>query len=235
MIQILWPTVRPEKMLKTLDRWLEDASGKHDIRLNVAVNTAEDAECLASRHGMPNILITGTERRGPVWPVYRLGQDLINVKAMCHDDIVIVVSDDFLAFTDWDKWLEEKMCIQSEGYKAYHPLFRGLMVNDGYQCRDGRAMTLPIMTFGALKALNGIIYHPEYNWQFCDNELFENLTALGILKEARDNGPTFRHEHWITGHRQKDAHDLFGDEKSAVDRATFERRMKLPLAERLIV
>ncbi len=235
MIQILWPTIRPEKMLKTLARWLKDASGKHAISLSFAVNTAEDFEAVYFIHSHKDKsydelnstrgIISGVDKPGPVWPVYILGQDLIKNSCRANDDIVIVISDDFFGFKDWDEYLVSELSGKTTG----------LMVSDGYQGREGRAMTLPIMTFGALKALNGIIYHPDYHWQFCDNELFENLTALGMLKEARDGGPTFRHEHWITGHRQKDAHDLFGDEKSATDRATFERRMKLPLERRLLV
>ncbi len=222
MIHILWPTVRPAKMLKTLDHWMEMSSGKHDINLTVAVNTEADGDDLQQSVARSKIMVTGTERLGPVLPVYKLGRNLIN-KNHEHSDVVIVISDDFFSFKDWDEWITNEL----KGTTA------GLMVHDGYQKREGRAMTLPIMTFGALKALNGIIYHPDYHWEFCDNELFENLTALGMLKETRDGGPTFRHEHWVTGHRVKDEHDMHGASKSPEDKATFERRMKLSLEERL--
>ncbi len=220
MIHALWPTVRLEKMFSTHAEWVKNTVA-HDVKYTFGVNTREEATAIQARLPQASVLVTGTERRGPVWPVYRLGQTLIAKE----NDIVLVVSDDFYCKRGWDEFVASRMKEKC-----------GLMTNDGFQRREGRAMTLPLMTFGALLDLNRIIYNPAYHWEYSDNELFENLTELGLLKEARDGGPEqdfFRHHHWVAGLRGRDEHDYFCAEKSSIDKTTFAVRSKLPLAERL--
>lgn len=219
MIKVLWPTVRIHKMLATRADWLAKASGAHRIEFTYGVNTEADAKLIFDALPQDKVLVTGVERRGPTWPVFKMGQTLEAEK----DDIVIVISDDFFGFVWWDDFVVKELA----GIES------GLMCNDGIQKRAGRAMTLPIMTYSALLALNRTIYHPAYHWEYSDNELFENLTALGMLKETRDRKIYFRHDHWSNGSRSKDDHDRHCNLKSPLDKAMFATRMKLPLSERL--
>lgn len=207
-------------MLTTRADWHAKASGLHAMRFMYGVNTEAEKEKILNAFPHDTVLVTGTEHRGPAWPVFKMGQA---VEAEVPEDIIIVVSDDFFAFTGWDEFLVKELA----------GLTSGLMVNDGIQKRAGRAMTLPIMTYSALLALNKIIYHPDYHWEYSDNELFENLTALGMLKETRDGKVSFKHGHWINGSRPQDEHDKLRGSKSPLDKTTFERRMKMALSERL--
>ena len=134
-----------------------------------------------------------------------------------------LVSDDFFSPENWDVWLKKQ-------FKNFNG---GIMVRDGYQ--TNKCITIPIMTYGCLLALNRIIYHPSYTWQFSDEELYHNISGLKMLKNLRKKGmPLFEHRHWTPGKRKMDEHDQLSCDSGGRDHQNFLKRMKMPLKKRLV-
>lgn len=217
-IILLWPTVRPKIMIKTYNEWIKLSSGDIFIETTIAVNTKEQYEQL--KNNFEKIYIVGEERKGPVFPTFILAK---KIKANLQD-IIILVSDDFFPFKNWDKWLK----------KVFSDFDGAIMVNDGYQ-REG-CITLPIMTYNCLLKLNKIIYHPSYIWQFSDKELYNNLVSLKLLKNYRKEGyPIFEHRHWANKKRKFDKYDEIGRNNGGKDKKNYDKRIKLSIEKRLII
>ena len=145
----------------------------------------------------------------------------------CDDsDIIINAQDDYYPPYGWDEIILKEF----EGFDG------AVCFSDGIQVYPNPVCTMPCLTFSALKKLNRIIFHPEYRHLYCDNEYYANVKELGILKDVRQTNQTvFEHRHYSVGKRKADAIDERINSEEAIDRATFERRMKLPLLERLKV
>ncbi len=214
MIHLLWPTVRPVKMLETHSHWIETASDARLIKTLVAVNTAEQAAQLTDFE----VLVVGDEHCGAAYATAKLGQAVQGSPT----DIVILVSDDMFAPANWDSWLRSQ----------FSSWDGAIIVNDGYQ--GGGCVTLPIMTFSCLLKLNRFIYHPSYQHQFADAELYRNLLDLGLLRDLRKLGsPLFEHKHWACGKRGYDHVDQLANNHGGADDANFARRMQLEIQDRL--
>jgi hypothetical protein len=146
------------------------------------------------------------------------------------DDIVVFASDDFMAPQGWDTYLINKFNEKGDV---------GLMVRDGYQLPDSSnmlhaAITIPIMTYGCLKKMNMIIYHPVYNHMFSDCELYNNLKDLELLYDDRINDTTvFEHLHYAAGKRNADQADQAYNAKWAEDEITWNNRKLLPVEKRI--
>jgi hypothetical protein len=141
-----------------------------------------------------------------------------------NDAIILAAQDDQDCPHRWDEIVRKEF----EGHDG------AVFFNDGIQKPPSEANVMPCLTFGALKKLNRIIYHPDYRHLYCDNEFCRNCTELGLMKDVRLTNPAvFQHNHYSKGGRKMDAVDarIAGDMEA--DRLTFERRMKLPLSERL--
>jgi hypothetical protein len=117
----------------------------------------------------------------------------------------------------------------------------GLMVRDGYQLPDSSnmlhaAITIPIMTYGCLKKMNMVIYHPSYNHMFSDCELYNNLKDLGLLYDDRLNDDTiFEHLHYAAGKRNADQADQAYNAKWKEDEITWNKRKLLPVEKRIVI
>ncbi len=220
MIHILWPTARLEVMRASVANWRRSATSGAAISLTIAVNTDDEALTIRNWQNFPacNVIVTGTHRLGPVWPVFQLCKQLVAE----DDDIVILGTDDFLPPLGWDQFIFNRL-----NYCG------ALVVNDGIKTK-GRLMTLPIMTYSCLLKINRLIVHPDYGWHFADAELYENLDALGLLKDARGPGdPVFEHQHWTKGKRKKDEIDQIARKTHSKDKLAFTRRMQMTIEERL--
>ena len=221
-IQILWPTVRPSMMDATCNRWYDAVSGKVPINLTVGVSTEEMAAELKPQLPGASIIVTGTDRPGPVWAVHRLAS---TVRELNDQDIIIVATDDFDAPWHWDLFLAERM----------KNFCGALLIKDGVRKPGDRVMAMPIMTYGCFVKLNRIIVHPDYTWHYSDAELYENLSALGMLHPAQgESHPVFQHNHWTIGKRPRDSVDKLARRMHVRDRNTFQRRMKMSVQERLV-
>jgi len=231
MIHILWCTIRPKIFIKMHKEWIDRSVNKKNIKTYVAVNNQEDYNIVKEYLKNDYVINLNTKRIGVCYPSYVLSSNLGITMGECKDeDIVILASDDFLPPYEWDVYLINKL--KDKGDVA-------LMVRDGYQLPDSSnmihpAVTIPIMTYGCLKKLNMIIYHPIYNHMFSDCELYENLKDLNLLYDDRLNDTTvFEHLHYAAGKRSYDQADILYNMKWKEDENKWNIRKKMPVQERL--
>jgi hypothetical protein len=231
MIHILWATIRPETFIKAHSEWIRRAINKENIKTYVAVNWKEHAEVLRDYLKNDYIITLNTNKIGVCYPSYQLSSNLGIKMGQCQDnDVVIFASDDFMAPQGWDTYLINKFNEKGDV---------GLMVRDGYQLPDSSnmlhaAITIPIMTYGCLKKMNMVIYHPAYNHMFSDCELYDNLKDLGLLYDDRINDTTvFEHLHYAAGKRNADQADQAYNDKWAEDEITWQKRKVMSVEERI--
>jgi hypothetical protein len=231
MIHILWCTLRPQQFIRMHEEWINRADNPTEIKTYVAVNWEQHKSELENYLKSDYLVSLNTDRIGVCYPSYVLSSNLGKVFGECKDeDIVVFASDDFLAPKGWDNYLKSKLKEKGDV---------GLMVRDGYQKPDSSNMlhpvvTIPIMTFGCLRKLNGIIYHPAYNHMFSDGELYLNLKELGLLFDDRLNDEmTFEHLHYAAGKRNADGADQAYNSKWKDDEITWNKRKLMSVEERL--
>ncbi len=233
MIHILWCTLRPAQFISMHKEWINRADNPENIQTYVAVNWQEHANELRE-YLKKNYLITlNTNRIGVCYPSYELSKNLGIKMGNCKDDdVVIFASDDFMAPKGWDTYLINKLSGKGDV---------GLMVRDGYQLPDSSnmlhaAITIPIMTYGCLKKMNMIIYHPAYNHMFSDCELYNTLKDMNMLYDDRLNDETiFEHHHYAAGKRNVDQADQAYNAKWKEDELTWNKRKIMPVEERILV
>lgn len=233
MIHILWCTLRPSQFKEMHSEWIKRADNPEMIQTYVAVNWQEHANELKEYLSKNYLITLNTNKIGVCYPSYQLSSNLGVKMGKCEDsDIVIFASDDFIAPQGWDTYLKNKL----EGKGDV-----GLMVRDGYQLPDSSnmlhpAITIPIMTYGCLRKMNGVIYHPAYNHMFSDVELYLNAKDLGILIDDRLNDETtFEHLHYAAGKRNVDDADRAYNAKWQEDEQTWNIRKLMPVEERILV
>lgn len=225
MIYVLWCTIRPAQFVKFHEEWLKRAKNPSNIITKVAVNWEQHKTDLSSY--IKEVEVVTTNRIGVCYPSYQLSSKLECEK---DSDIVVFASDDFLPPDNWDEYLVNKL----EGKDGC------LFVPDGYQLEDSSNMidpciTIPLMTYGCLKKLNKVIYHPAYNHMFSDNELFLNCRDLGMIINGYHDGIQFLHVHHSAGLRGVDEADKHYHAKWREDQDRWNTRKLLPIEERLKV
>jgi len=225
MIYLLWCTIRPQQFIKFHQEWIRKAKNPTNIVTKVAVNWEQHKAELSNY--ITDVVVVKTDRIGVCYPSYQLSS---NLECEKDSDIVVFASDDFLPPDNWDEYLINKF----DGKDG------SLFVPDGYQLEDSSNMiapciTIPLMTYGSLKKLNKVIYHPAYNHMFSDNELFMNCKDLGILINGYHDGIQFLHVHHSAGLRDVDEADRRYHSKWKEDQEKWNTRKSLPLEERLKV
>jgi len=202
-------------MKETYEHWMSNAKCPDKTTIKIAVNTQDQRDQLKE---FDNVIVVGDEHRGVTHAACELSRSTV----ANPNDIIMLISDDFYAFKDWDVWVRKQLST-----------FDGcLMVNDGYQ--EGNCITIPIMTYNCLLRLNKILYHTSYRHEYSDVELYDNLAAMGLVKNLRTpNMPTFKHKHWANGMREFDEADKKAIHVGGVDIANYNKRKKMPLNKRL--
>jgi len=204
-------------MKETYAVWMEKADDPKDIHILISVDTKKER---AELKEFENVVVLGGYGKGVVAAVNALTKNAVTEPG----DIIILVSDDFFPPDHWDSWLKLQ-------FRKYHGC---IVVKDGYQA--GGCVTIPILDHFCFKKLNRIIYHPSYFHQYCDAELFQNLKALGMVKNLRRerDTPMFEHRHWVNGKRKLDKHDERGNSHGGVDAKNFGKRMRMSVGKRLL-
>lgn len=215
-IILLWATIRPDMFKNTHKYWIDMASNPENITTRVAVNSDVEADQLTEY----NVLITNDNTPGVCFPCYCLS----STTRANSNDIVIFASDDFYPPKNWDVFLQNQLQNLNE---------RVLMVCDGMQPNNSSVVTIPIMTYGALKKMNHIIYNPNYIHMWSDNELYDVAKRLNLIKDCRYTGVIFEHRHYGKGKRTQDIHDINVVNKADIDCTNYEIRKKLPVPQML--
>jgi hypothetical protein len=210
--------------------WIKRADNPENIQTYVAVNWKEHADELREYLKKNYIITVNTNNIGVCYPGYQLTSKLgIEMGVAKDDDIVVFASDDFMAPQGWDTYLINKLSGRDDA----------LFVRDGYQLPDSSnmlhpAITIPIMTYGCLKKMNMIIYHPAYSHMFSDCELYDNLKDMNLLYDERLNDDTvFEHLHYAAGKRQVDQADQAYNNKWKEDELTWNKRKLMSVEERI--
>lgn len=223
MIRVLWPTIRPAVAIAQANKWREAAgadSSSEYFQIQFGINDEahrkpfEDAgESYAWYDVRPGVCATATRMSRAV-------------SAMCEDsDIIVLASDDFTVPVGWSEYLRE----QYIGFDG------ALIVNDGYKIETD-IIPLPILSGKLLKRMNGVIYNPVYHHVFSDNELYDIVSEMRLVRNRRDSeAPKFAHKHWIYGARKKDEFDRRYDTWWAEDEKLFRKRKAWPIEKKILL
>jgi hypothetical protein len=232
MIHILWATLRPEQFITMHTEWINRSNNSQNIKTYVCVNWKQHADSLREYLKNDYLITLNSNKIGVCYPCYQLSSNLGKSMGNCsNDDIVVFASDDFLPPHDWDKYLINKLKDKTGV----------LMVRDGFQLPDSSnmlypAITIPIMTYDCLIALNRVIYHPAFNHMFSDVELYFNAKDLGLLLDDRlTDETTFEHLHHASGKRKPDNADAAYYSKWKDDEVTWNKRKLMPVEKRIEV
>lgn len=229
-IHILWCTIRPSMMVDTYKYWMDNASKSDKIHLHVGVDTEQQKNELIGL-GIPSYRIAvcppnPSGKRGVTWPSYCLSS---NLECNHGDDIVIFASDDFYPMKDWDSAVIRELSD-----------FNGcLVVNDKLNANQHTIVAIPIMTYDCLVQHGKVIYHPAYGHAFSDQELYDDMVEMKMMKDIASIKPEvfFEHRHWTSHNpnRSKDDSDTYQGNKHYEERYMYERRKKFTLADRIVV
>ena len=222
-IRVIWPTIRPKVAIENATDWDKKSVGK-DAVFVFGTNSKQDTDALfEGRFERAEFYTFPCARPGVCETVTRMIKHELNEFEINDDSIVVLASDDFEAPDHWNAHLIEQ-------FKDFDG---ALIVEDGYKV-DTNIIPLPVVSGAFLKKLNGIIYHPDYYHFFSDQEFFELVTEMKAVKNLRGTGALkFSHKHWSFGGRKKDAFDLRNNIRWREDKATYERRQKLSIEEKL--
>lgn len=148
MISLLHPSRgRSFKAFATYESWINKSSGKYTIEHILSVDTDD--------HELDSYHTLFRHSKLVVAPNHNL-VEATNVGAKeCTGDIIVLLSDDFECFPNWDIEIVKAF----EGKSGYV-----LKTNDG---QEGWIVTLPIMDKEYYKTQD-YFYHPETKHLFCD-------------------------------------------------------------------
>ncbi len=238
MILALWPTIRPKVANSCAHRWHCDGASFSNRAFMFGVSDPADAPIVMDAmqsfqdrgkfdappsfpHGM--VVITDPKQTGVTFTATKMTTHPV-IDTLRNDDIVVLASDDFSAPKGWDLHLVEQ----------YKGDFNGaLIVNDGYK-KGTNIVPLPVVSVGFLRRLNNIVYHPAYHHFYSDQEFFDIVTEIGQVKDLRGtDAPVFNHKHWSFSGRDRDEFDDRNTRHWDADKALYEKRRNLTLAEKL--
>lgn len=214
-ISIVHPSrMRPELAAKTYDHWVSQMSGKHTFEYIVSIDKNDPlAEEYVKIFKYRSVTLIQNDNRSLVDASNR-GAEITNGK------IIILVSDDFLCFQNWDEELikafDNHECIVLKTW-------------DGIQ---KWIVTLPIMD-RAYYTRAGFFYNPEYLHMFADTEMTHKADIEGKLVFRNDL--SFIHAHYTTNMNRRDQVNERADKTWVQGEAVYLRRVRenfgLPASE----
>ena len=168
---------RPEKLLRTLSRYVEQSSGDHNIFFNINADNEDfptqrlvkDVTRIVYDYEHVDFSMNFNDNTDKISAVNG------NIDVCGFDfDVVIVISDDMTPVKgkNWDAVIAENM------EKYFPTTFGALHFPDGNR-KD-------LITFSILgKRLYehfGYIYHPDYKALYCDDEFTQVVKDMGVYK-----------------------------------------------------
>lgn len=202
MISILHPSrSRPQQAKDTFEHWTKNLSGKHEWEYIMSVDISdpkiEEYKLLSNQ--MPDTKWAIADNHNLV--------EAANVAAShAKGDILILISDDFSCFKNWDHFLINALKDKRDFV---------LKTNDGLQ---SWIVTLPIMDRAYYES-QGYFYNPSFKHLFCDTYMTHKAELQGKLIIRKDL--VFRHRHYTTGLTQKDEVNIKADSTWAQGEQTY--------------
>lgn len=185
-ISILHPSrSRPNQALSTIIHWLSNTSGMILWEYILSVDSNDPYLNEYNSLSIPNnnhIRMIVNDNQNIVHASNKAAND-------CHGDIIVLASDDFTCFKDWDLAIIKALEGKSGVLKTFDGVQRWIV-------------TLPIMTRDYFDE-QGYIYHPSYQHCFCDTDQTHkaDLQKKLIIR----NDIFFKHNHHSTkGGQPKD-------------------------------
>lgn len=191
-ITLLHPSYgRPDKAATTLNYWMMQSSGIHEIEHVLIIDKHDpEYENYSSDKFPANTIFcrNGIENSNVV--------QATNLAAAiaATGDILIYMSDDFSCPFHWDKILVKRILAQPK--KEWL-----LKVNDGLQPFDVAVLTIPIMSYQLYEKL-GYFWYPEYKSMFVDEDLYWTAMRMDVMIMAPEL--LFQHEHHTLGKADHD-------------------------------
>lgn len=191
-ISLLHPSrMRLNMALATAKHWLNNTVDKENYEYILSIDSSDPHLVWYKDEftkQLPQIQILVSENNTAI--------DAINNAAkISTGDLLIVVSDDFECFPNWDNQLRDEVL----GKKDFV-----LKTQDGIQ---PFIITIPIMDRIYYNRF-GYIYYPLYQHMFCDTE----MSAVGYMLDRTINSNLrFIHKHYITGAMQRDLINIKND------------------------
>lgn len=204
MISLVHPSRnRPEIAFKTYERWINSISGKYQVEHILSIDE-DDKDIERYKELFTNSKIVVSNNTCVV--------EAANAGAkQSKGDILILVSDDFSCFNNWDIAIKD----------AYKNLTcRVLKTYDGIQ---NWIVTLPIMDRSYYE-MQGYLYCPSYRHMFVDTDQTHKAEAEGKLVFRNDI--CFTHEHYSTGQSAKDSVNEKADATWAQGESAYLQRVR---------
>ena len=193
MISIIHPSRnRAEMAFNTIYKWLSNASGTIPIEYIISIDNNEpdvyryeaNFYILKIKHSDKWVQIVKNNNDSAI--------QAINYGAtLTTQNLIIVVSDDFDCFPNWDIFLIDALKDKKDFI---------VKTSDGIQ---DYIITLPIMDREYYNRFN-YIYNPEYQHMFCDTEMTDVGHLLGKVIDLKSDTNVFKHNHYTVGGMQKD-------------------------------
>lgn len=194
MISIIHPSRnRAEMAFNTIDKWLSNASGTIPLEYIISIDNNEpDVYRYES-----NFYSLKIKHSGKWVQLVKNNNDnaiqAINYGAtLTTQNLIIVVSDDFDCFPNWDIFLINALKDKKDFI---------VKTSDGIQ---DYIITLPIMDREYYNRFN-YIYNPEYQHMFCDTEMTDVAHLLGKVIDLKCPNNVFIHRHYSVNLMVKDS------------------------------
>lgn len=189
-ISIIHPSRnRPDMAFSTYNKWVSNTSTKYDIEYVLSVDDSDGTlnrykELFYNELEKTNFKLLVSQNKTSVEAINNGAKETKN-------NLLIVVSDDFSCFKDWDEWLIENLKDKSDYV---------VKTDDGFQ---DWIITLPVMDRSYYNRF-GYIYYPEYQHLFCDTEMTDVGHILNKVINLKDGVHKFIHNHYSLGYMVKD-------------------------------
>ncbi len=192
---------RPEKAKLTADLWIDRAQYPENIEHILSLDYSDPFRCNYTH--IHSLIVNDNDC---------VVQATNIAAAISTGDILIYLSDEFVAPHGWDSLITSRMQLETPQL---------LKVHDDLQPFNKDVLTIPIMN-RALYTRLGYFWNPEYRSMFVDQDLYHVCKNNGWLSLAPDL--VFPHEHYSIGKAPKDATYIRSDSNWVSGQATYLKR-----------
>lgn len=205
-VSILYPSrSRPDQCVSNMIHWLQNRSEECDWELILSLDSSDpklDYYYDLGLHGGFMKMIVNDN--------HNVVQASNRAAIVATGDILILISDDFRCFKNWDLVITEALKGKSGVLKTFDGVQRWIV-------------TLPIMTRDYYEEC-GYIYYPGFSHLFADTDLTHRADVLNKLIIRNDI--VFKHDHYSVNGMQKDEVSKKADGTWATGEKVYLQRCK---------